>query len=284
VRTRRLLETAAALDHPDPCERAVAFLAGRGDDILSATTLVAHAGVDPGDRAAILHELLASGRILRTPGTTDRFLHPSYHARLHGRLLRRVDHELERLRPARFVPVAPVLAAAERWTSRSVAEALLAELVSEHRLLRRGDRIGRAGELPRLTQRQQTALDRLIDACTAAGVAPPLLPEVAAAVGITVKELAPLVQVAVDNGRLVRVNDDLVASPDALGSLRKSALAYIAQHGPATVAQLRDHWQITRKHAVPYLELFDRLGVTTRAGDTRSAGANAARALEEVLE
>jgi selenocysteine-specific elongation factor len=284
VRTRHLLESAAALDNPDPAERTVAFLAGRGDDALSAPTLVAHAGVDAGARSGVLHELLASGRILRTPGTTDRFLHPSYHARLHGRLLRRVDHELERLRPARFVPVAPVLTAAEQWTSRPVAEALLGELVREQRLVRRGDRIARAGELPRLTQRQQTALDRLIDACTTAGVAPPLLAEVAAESGITLKELAPLVQIAVDTRRLVRVNDDLAVTPAALGSLRTSALAYIAQHGPATVAQLRDQWQVTRKHAVPYLELFDRLGITTRAGDTRSAGPNAARALEEVLE
>jgi selenocysteine-specific elongation factor len=124
----------------------------------------------------------------------------------------------------------------------------------------------------------------LIDACTTAGVAPPLLAEVAAESGITLKELAPLVQIAVDTGRLVRVNDDLAVTPAALGSLRTSALAYIAQHGPATVAQLRDQWQVTRKHAVPYLELFDRLGITTRAGDTRSAGPNAAHALEEVLE
>ena len=38
------------------------------------------------------------------------------------------------------------------------------------------------------------------------------------------------------------------------------------------VADLKDLFGISRKHAVPVLEHFDRLGVTRRLGDVRVAG------------
>jgi selenocysteine-specific elongation factor len=155
--------------------------------------------------------------------------------------------------------------------------------MAEQRLIRQGDRIGRVGELPRLTQRERGVLDKLVEACLSAGPAPPALKEFAAGAGIALKDLAPLVQVAVDTGRLVRVSEDFVFAPDALESLREGVLAYIGEHGPASATQLKDHWKVTRKHAIPCLEFFDKLGVTARAGDTRTAGPNAARLLEEVL-
>jgi selenocysteine-specific elongation factor len=289
VRTQRLFDAAASLDAADAADRIVAFLQFRGEDALTENTLAAQVGVEPGERLPLLNGLLKQKRILSVPDsgsvrdTAAHFIHPAHKERLKEGFLRRVDRELERRRPARFVPVAPLLNAAERWTSRAVAETLLAELMAEQRLIRQGERIGRVGELPRLTQRERGLLDRLVEACTSAGPAPPALKEFAAGAGIALKDLAPLVQVAVDTGRLVRVSDDFAFAPGALESLREGVLSYIGEHGPASATQLKDHWKVTRKHAIPCLEFFDKLGVTARAGDTRTAGPNAARMLEEVL-
>ena len=42
--------------------------------------------------------------------------------------------------------------------------------------------------------------------------------------------------------------------------------------GKTKVGELREQWGITRKHAVPIFEFFDKCQITSRAGDLRSPG------------
>ncbi len=45
------------------------------------------------------------------------------------------------------------------------------------------------------------------------------------------------------------------------------------------MAQLRDAWGVTRKHAVPLCEYLDEIGITKRDGDTRVVGPDIDRSL-----
>jgi selenocysteine-specific elongation factor len=50
----------------------------------------------------------------------------------------------------------------------------------------------------------------------------------------------------------------------------KDAVAdFISQNGPATVSELRQRLQSSRRVVVPFLERLDRDGVTRRIGDRR---------------
>jgi len=50
----------------------------------------------------------------------------------------------------------------------------------------------------------------------------------------------------------------------------KSAVAdFISKYGPATVSQLRQRLESSRRIMVPLLERLDREGVTRRVGDKR---------------
>ena len=51
----------------------------------------------------------------------------------------------------------------------------------------------------------------------------------------------------------------------------------------ATVSEIREHWGVTRKHAVPFLEFFDQQEVTIRDGDVRTAGPRLALPLDEIV-
>ena len=282
-RTRRLLEAAPAFDANDAGTRLTAWLDVVGEDALAQETLWSALGIAPADRDDVLDGLVASGEILHSPGETGKFMSARFKDRLKERIIRRCERELERRRPARLVDRAPILSSATRWTMMSTAVALLDELVAEGRMIRRGDRVGKAGDTPRLTQRELDVLRRLVDSIVSSGATPPLLKELAADVGMTVKQLQPLVQVAVDQGRVVRVSADLVASPEQLDELRRGAVEWLGNHGPGTVTQIKERWHVSRKYAVPYLEFFDEAGVTVRDADTRKPGPNADRPVEEWL-
>lgn len=68
-------------------------------------------------------------------------------------------------------------------------------------------------------------------------------------------------------GRLVRIDDDLVYLPEQLQAIEER-MQTIDQ--PFTVSEFREALGLSRRHAVPLLEWFDRRGTTRRSGDVRT--------------
>ena len=101
--------------------------------------------------------------------------------------------------------------------------------------------------------------------------------------GYSLKDLEPLVQVAVDEGRLVRLSPQLAIDREALEALRQSLADHFQKHPTAKVGEIREQWGITRKHAVPIFEFFDQYQITSRAGDLRSAGPRMSLPIDEAI-
>ena len=72
--------------------------------------------------------------------------------------------------------------------------------------------------------------------------------------------------VALREGRLTEVSEDFVYLPETLDDLVTRVRGFAQGF---TVAEFRDAFDISRKHAVPLLEWLDRSGVTRREGDGR---------------
>jgi selenocysteine-specific elongation factor len=117
--------------------------------------------------------------------------------------------------------------------------------------------------------RPAAATDPLADhpylaALDAAPFAPPS-PEEHGTARTEVREL-------VRRGLLVE-HDGTHFTPDAVEAAARAVAALLALHPDGiTVAQARDAWGTTRKHAVPLLGLLDKHGITRRRADKRIAG------------
>ena len=80
----------------------------------------------------------------------------------------------------------------------------------------------------------------------------------------TPRRSSDIFEVAVAEGLLVRVTDDIYLSGEADGEMRRRVIERL-QSGPgATVAEIRDLLGTTRKFAVPICEYLDRIGLTRR--------------------
>src|SRR5208337_4372718 len=77
-----------------------------------------------------------------------------------------------------------------------------------------------------------------------------------------------VLEVLLASGALVRLGDDCYRA-EQLSEIRLKLETRVREAGPISVAQFRDLIGTTRKHAVPLLEYFDRLGLTERSGDLR---------------
>ena len=71
------------------------------------------------------------------------------------------------------------------------------------------------------------------------------------------------------SGGVESVDQERYAASSALAEFRTVLEAALRELGPATPAQLKDRFGLTRKYLIPLLEWADRRGVTRRKGDTR---------------
>ena len=117
---------------------------------------------------------------------------------------------------------------------------------------------------------EQQAVDARVGAQFAAwGTAPARPAEVAAAVGLAVKETRAALDRLLAGGALIKVKADLYVHGDVIDDLRRRLVAHLDEHGAITPAQWKEITGATRKYAIPLAEHFDGEKLTLRVGEVR---------------
>ncbi|HKV37552.1 MAG TPA: SelB C-terminal domain-containing protein, partial [Pyrinomonadaceae bacterium] len=108
-----------------------------------------------------------------------------------------------------------------------------------------------------------------------AGVESPTLDEAMTRAGVPAAQRAQarkILQLLLDNRKLVRVQGDMFMHPRVIETLTTKLQTYAAQHEPdrlIDVPAFKTLAGVSRKYAIPLLEYFDREQLTRRAGDKR---------------
>jgi selenocysteine-specific elongation factor len=143
-------------------------------------------------------------------------------------------------------------------------DALVASLV-EQGFTRVGSSIQRVSHRAQLPEQLRAAGETLRRALSAQPLEPP-----------SRKELTPdaasqrALKFLIESGEVVEVSSELVLSAATVAQATAQVKAFIAQHGPATVSELRQSLGSSRRVIVPFLEYLDRTFITTRRGDKRT--------------
>jgi selenocysteine-specific elongation factor len=161
------------------------------------------------------------------------------------------------------------LARLEYVGDEPLVQAVADRLVRAKKLVGDARRLARADFKPRLSANQRKLKDRIVEAHAAAGFAPPEPKEFANLAGGNAGALKEIFEVAVAEGLLVRVTDELYLSAETEAEMRRRVAERLAAGPGATVAEVRDLLGTTRKYAVPICEYLDRIGLTKRDGDLR---------------
>ncbi|MGH8100860.1 MAG: SelB C-terminal domain-containing protein, partial [Chthoniobacterales bacterium] len=73
----------------------------------------------------------------------------------------------------------------------------------------------------------------------------------------------------IENGEAIEVSEDVVLLSENFATMRAAVVDLISKNGPATVSELRQALQSSRRVMVPFLERLDRDGITRRVGEKR---------------
>jgi len=101
---------------------------------------------------------------------------------------------------------------------------------------------------------------------------PPTLKEAAAALESPSDTVASLIRFATQQRILIDLGHGFFISQQSFNLLCSELRELFIESPERSVAEIRDHWGITRKHAIPLLEFCDKSAITVRNGDARIQG------------
>jgi selenocysteine-specific elongation factor len=146
---------------------------------------------------------------------------------------------------------------------------LLQGLVARAELRAEAGRIALPDHHVGFSPEEQAQLDAIESLFRDAPFAPPRPADAAEASGLPADRARWAATVLLENGRLVQVEDDLVFHADAVAEAQRRLEDYLRTEGRLESVKFKYLLDTSRKFAIPLLDYFDRVGVTSRVGHTR---------------
>jgi len=145
----------------------------------------------------------------------------------------------------------------------NVFEALIAELCADD-FVRKRSAMARTSHQPVLPGRLQPAEGKIRAALLQKPFDPPRRREIESEPGAK-----HVLRFLIESGEVIELGSDAVLLRENFERMRRGITEFISKNGPATVSELRQALESSRRIMVPLLERLDRDGVTRRVGDQR---------------
>ncbi len=232
--------------------------------------VVARSSLETTAATAAVDELLAEGQLLVVDGAsgdgkrlpkTALVTSKGYWEQLVGRALNEVS-EYHRLNPLRRGMPREELKSRLRLPPR-LYSALLNRLVGDALLQESGPWVLQPGHTIRFTQPQQRLVDGLLARFAAAPFSPPTIKDCQAEVGEEVYNAL------VDLGELYAIPPEVVFRQKDFEQMLQELRQIFEKQATVTAAEMRDHFNTSRRYVLAFLEHLDALGITVRQGDAR---------------
>jgi selenocysteine-specific elongation factor len=139
----------------------------------------------------------------------------------------------------------------------------LHKLVETSALEENGPWVLRPGHTIRFTPQQQRLVDTLMKRFADSPFAPPTVKDSQAEVG------EDIFTALVEMGQIVLVPPDVAFRKEDYEKMMAEVRQLLEQGGTVTAAQVRDHFNTSRRYVLAFLEHLDARGITKREGDLR---------------
>jgi selenocysteine-specific elongation factor len=152
--------------------------------------------------------------------------------------------------------------------SPALLEAGLRPLLADGSVMSRGGELALGGHVPGPAPEQQSVLEQLTALFQEAGLEPPDVAELPRQLG-TGDGLLPLLRYLERQQVLVRLAPSRWADAGAAAAGARALRSQLPTGQELPIAELKGVLGVSRKHLIPLLEYFDRIGICVRRGEVR---------------
>jgi selenocysteine-specific elongation factor len=273
MRHKRLQEKVAAdlaiLMHGDPASQVRLYLEEAGPAGRSRDDLAALLPWDPAELQSQLAALASRGEILKFDPENERYILTAVAQNLEDRINERLKthHRQHPLKPG--LSKEELRTQLPRGVEARLFNFLLARLSGQGKIVVERDQVRLSSHKVKLAGEQEELTRRLEALYLKGGLTPPTLKELEAALKAPFSQIQPLLAVLVNQGKLVKVKEDLYFHAEAMARLKADLVSFLRENKEISVLQFKDLTNTTRKFSIPLLEYFDTKRVTVRVGEAR---------------
>ncbi|MCP4256189.1 MAG: selenocysteine-specific translation elongation factor [Planctomycetes bacterium] len=152
---------------------------------------------------------------------------------------------------------------------KNVFDSLIKLLLSKGKLVERKHRFALPEHQETFSEDEQNLLQKVEALFRNQLFHPPKFDEVTEQTKTVPEKVQNILQILIEQERLVRVEKDLLFHSDAIEKARGLLISFIKKEGQLESVKFKYLIDTTRKFAIPLLDYFDRIGLTRRAGYTR---------------
>ena len=267
-RARRLIEFGEKVAMADDAERLAAWVEFSGELLPGDNWIERSAGFDSAEFADLIRDELEAERILQIP-KTDILVSPGRRDTVCRHIESILTQRAEEDQDA-WCDEESLMRQIESFGSNELRRWCLQQLIDDSRVVRVGRVVAIASDQNALSKKQQSRMQKIVEMFDGLRT-PPTLKEISASLQLPLETVRSLSRFAVQTGMLLDLGNDFLFSSLIFRDLCRE-LNVLFEAGPRSVAEIRDQWEITRKHAIPLLEYCDNEQVTLRDENLRSAG------------
>jgi selenocysteine-specific elongation factor len=148
-------------------------------------------------------------------------------------------------------------------SSPRLFSAMMSRLIEQKALEENGPLVCMPGHRVQFNTQEQQQVDRLLEQFRQEPFSPPSVKDSQTIVG------EELFTAMIELGYLVAVSPDVVFRKEDYDRMVDDIRQLIGAQGTITAAEVRDHFNTSRKYVLALLEHLDAIGITVRTGDSR---------------
>ena len=268
-RSRKLIELGEKIAMSDAAERLIAWTDFLGEVEPTPSWCELQLGIATEDQKSVIAEALQTGSVLKL-ADSPRLVSTTAIERIKRYITEQLTRRAEESHDAWAVEES-LVQQVKAFGSAELIRLSLKSLIDAGSLVRLGRMVAAASDENSLSKRQQARMEQIVKLFDG-NRSPPTTKDIAAKLDLTLDTVTSLSRFAVQTGILLDTGNGLLISNQVFRELCDELTDLFAINSELSVADIRDRWQVTRKHAIPFLEFCDRMNVTCRKENVRIAG------------
>jgi len=262
LRLRRLSE--------DPPEKVVLYqalesgLTGIGFQDLVLMTAITDKALQ-----RILEQCLSKRQILLLDKETRTFLHADNFETFKAEIVNHLNR-YHRQYPLRTgIPKEELRSRFPKTVHPKAFQMAVGEMIEQKQIVQEEQSIRIASHTVALGKDQQVLQNRILAAYEKSGLMPPYFSELCKDLDMDPKKAGEILSVLVDEGRLIKVKENLFFGTGIIEDLMSRLKAFFQDQEEISTPQFKEMTGASRKFVIPLLEYFDAKNITIRVGDAR---------------
>jgi len=265
----RALATLEALESQDLPGKIIALVESRPNHVMTLRELCSLIPKTESELRQTCDRLHEDGRIMRIPSPSPILVSAPVVRSLEEKTLSLIEAFHRRSPLMKGIPREELRERIFRRFPLEVFRFCLGELVEMRKIAAREDTISIYGREVELSPEGSRLKDEIEQLYHRSGYQPPLLSELLTAIDAEPPEIRKIFFWMVEEGLLVKVTEELSYHQATLDEIKKRILGHFSRGDKFGVADFKQLFGLTRKHAIPLLEFLDRRKITRRQGNER---------------